>query len=84
MPPIPLRELMETSKATLLGELDPEFQFRWIERNSRAVQPGDLLSRSRARCMMGMISSPTPPIMAPWRRWCDPIGSPHCRGRRFH
>lgn len=42
MPPIPLWELLETSHATVLGELDPRIEFRWIERNSRAVQPSDL------------------------------------------
>lgn len=42
MPPIPLSELLESSPATVLGDLDPGFEFRWIERNSKAVQPGDL------------------------------------------
>ena len=42
MPPIPLREILETSHASVLGDLNPSFAFRWIERNSKAVQPGDL------------------------------------------
>lgn len=42
MPPIPLNEILETSPATMLGELEPNTVFRWIERNSKAVQPGDL------------------------------------------
>jgi UDP-N-acetylmuramoyl-tripeptide--D-alanyl-D-alanine ligase len=41
-PPIPLAELLEATGATVIGELDPASSFRWIERNSKEVVPGDL------------------------------------------
>ena len=41
-PPIPLAELMAASRSRIIGSLDPETEFRWIERNSREVVPGDL------------------------------------------
>lgn len=41
-PPIPLTELLDATGATVIGELDPGTEFRWIERNSREVVPGDL------------------------------------------
>ena len=41
-PPIPLVELLAATKARVMGELDPDTEFRWIERNSREVTPGDL------------------------------------------
>ncbi len=41
-PPIPLSEVLEATAGTLHGELPPAATFRWIERNSKAVQPGDL------------------------------------------
>jgi UDP-N-acetylmuramoyl-tripeptide--D-alanyl-D-alanine ligase len=41
-PPIPLAELLDATGGQVIGELEPGTQFRWVERNSRAVQPGDL------------------------------------------
>ncbi|GIW05107.1 MAG: UDP-N-acetylmuramoyl-tripeptide--D-alanyl-D-alanine ligase [Thermomicrobiales bacterium] len=41
-PPIPLSEVLEATSGTVHGELSPETAFRWIERNSKAIQPGDL------------------------------------------
>lgn len=41
-PPIPLSELLDATGATIIGEIDPATEFRWIERNSRDVMPGDL------------------------------------------
>jgi UDP-N-acetylmuramoyl-tripeptide--D-alanyl-D-alanine ligase len=41
-PPISLAELVAATRARVIGELDPETKFRWIERNSRKVTPGDL------------------------------------------
>jgi UDP-N-acetylmuramoyl-tripeptide--D-alanyl-D-alanine ligase len=41
-PPIPLTELLDATGAHVVGELDPGTEFRWIERNSREVVPGDL------------------------------------------
>ncbi len=41
-PPIPLAELLAATGASIVGPLDPETEFRWIERNSREVVPGDL------------------------------------------
>jgi UDP-N-acetylmuramoyl-tripeptide--D-alanyl-D-alanine ligase len=41
-PPIPLAELLDATGATVTGDLDPSTQFRWIERNSKDVVPGDL------------------------------------------
>lgn len=42
MPPIPLEEILETSQARVTGKLPSNLEFRWIERNSKAVVPGDL------------------------------------------
>lgn len=41
-PPIPLSEVLEATGGALHGEMPPATTFRWIERNSKAVQPGDL------------------------------------------
>jgi UDP-N-acetylmuramoyl-tripeptide--D-alanyl-D-alanine ligase len=41
-PPISLAELLEATGASIVGDLDPNVEFRWIERNSREVVPGDL------------------------------------------
>lgn len=41
-PPIPLSELLDASGAEVIGAIDPETEFRWIERNSRDVTPSDL------------------------------------------
>src|SRR5688572_1349610 len=41
-PPIPLAELLDATGASIFGELDPGTAFRWIERNSRNIVPGDL------------------------------------------
>src|SRR5688500_1716722 len=41
-PPIPVAELLDASGAQLMGELDADTSFRWVERNSREVVPGDL------------------------------------------
>ena len=41
-PPIMLSEVMVAAGARLLGELAHDTAFRWIERDSRVVQPGDL------------------------------------------
>jgi UDP-N-acetylmuramoyl-tripeptide--D-alanyl-D-alanine ligase len=41
-PPIPLAELLDATGATVIGALEPRTEFRWIERNSRDVSPGDL------------------------------------------
>ncbi len=41
-PPIPLAELLVDTGAQIVGALDPETEFRWIQRNSREVVPGDL------------------------------------------
>lgn len=41
-PPIPLSELLAACGGQVIGELDPATEFRWIERNSRDVVPGDL------------------------------------------
>lgn len=41
-PPIPFSEIAAAVAPSLVGTLAPETQFRWIQRNSREVQPGDL------------------------------------------
>lgn len=41
-PPIPLFELLDATGAQVVGDLDPATAFRWIERNSLEVVPGDL------------------------------------------
>jgi UDP-N-acetylmuramoyl-tripeptide--D-alanyl-D-alanine ligase len=41
-PPIPLSEILDATGARIIGDLDPAVTFRWIERNSREVVPGDL------------------------------------------
>ena len=41
-PPIMLSEVMVAAGARLLGELAHDTAFRWIERDSRVLQPGDL------------------------------------------
>ena len=41
-PPISLAELLSATAGRMIGELDPGTEFRWIERNSREVVPGDL------------------------------------------
>jgi len=55
MPPIPLQEILASSHATIVGDLDPnvDLAFRWIERNSRAVQPGDLFIAVRGERLDG-------------------------------
>lgn len=53
MPPIALTEILETSPATVLGDLPPETIFRWVERNSKAVQPGDLFIAVRGERLDG-------------------------------
>jgi UDP-N-acetylmuramoyl-tripeptide--D-alanyl-D-alanine ligase len=40
--PISLSDVLAAGDATVVGELDPSTRFRWIERDSRQVQPGDL------------------------------------------
>jgi UDP-N-acetylmuramoyl-tripeptide--D-alanyl-D-alanine ligase len=39
---IPMREIAAASRIAVVGALPPETEFRWIERNSRDVKPGDL------------------------------------------
>ncbi|MCO5221018.1 MAG: UDP-N-acetylmuramoyl-tripeptide--D-alanyl-D-alanine ligase [Thermomicrobiales bacterium] len=41
-PPIPLAEVLDATGADVIGDLPPKTEFRWIERNSREVVPGDL------------------------------------------
>ncbi len=41
-PPIPLAELLDATGAEVIGALPAETEFRWVERNSRDVVPGDL------------------------------------------
>lgn len=41
-PPISLAEVLAVPGARLLGRLDAQTSFRWIERDAREVQPGDL------------------------------------------
>ena len=41
-PPIMLSEVMVAAGARLIGELAHDTAFRWIERDSRVLQPGDL------------------------------------------
>ncbi len=41
-PPIPLVELLDASGGKIIGKLNADTRFRWIERNSREVVPGDL------------------------------------------
>jgi UDP-N-acetylmuramoyl-tripeptide--D-alanyl-D-alanine ligase len=41
-PPIMLSEVLVATGARLIGELAHDTAFRWIERDSRALQPGDL------------------------------------------
>jgi UDP-N-acetylmuramoyl-tripeptide--D-alanyl-D-alanine ligase len=40
--PIPLSEILVATGARIHGPIAHDTQFRWIERDSRAVQPGDL------------------------------------------
>ncbi len=54
-PPIPLAELLEATGASIVGALDPETEFRWIERNSREVVPGDLFIAVRGEVHDGHI-----------------------------
>jgi UDP-N-acetylmuramoyl-tripeptide--D-alanyl-D-alanine ligase len=42
MPTIPLPEFLAATGAEARGPLSPTTQFRWVERNSRNVQQGDL------------------------------------------
>lgn len=39
---IPLRAIQAASDVEVVGELPSDTEFRWIERNSREVKPGDL------------------------------------------
>jgi UDP-N-acetylmuramoyl-tripeptide--D-alanyl-D-alanine ligase len=41
-PAIPLAEILAAVAVEVAGDLDPATAFRWIERNSREVGPGDL------------------------------------------
>ena len=41
-PPIPLSEVLDATGAEVRGVLAPATEFRWVERNSKQVQPGDL------------------------------------------
>src|SRR5690242_3893461 len=41
-PPIMLSEVLVATGARLIGELAHDTAFRWIERDSRVLQPGDL------------------------------------------
>ena len=45
-PPV---ELLAATKARVMGELDPDTEFRWIERNSREVYAGGSLHRGKGR-----------------------------------
>ena len=81
-PPIPLVELLAATKARVMGELDPDTEFRWIERNSREVTPGDLFIAVKGRPMMGMPSSTMPPGTAPEPRWFGRIGPKRIRKLR--
>ena len=40
--PIPLSEVLVATGARIIGRVAHDMRFRWIERNSKAVQPGDL------------------------------------------
>ena len=40
--PIPLSEILVATGARIRGQIAHDISFRWIERNSKAVQPGDL------------------------------------------
>jgi UDP-N-acetylmuramoyl-tripeptide--D-alanyl-D-alanine ligase len=40
--PIPLSEVLVATGARIVGHIAHDEEFRWIERNSKAVQPGDL------------------------------------------
>ncbi|MGH2531976.1 MAG: UDP-N-acetylmuramoyl-tripeptide--D-alanyl-D-alanine ligase [Thermomicrobiales bacterium] len=42
MPTIPLAELLASTNAEVRGNLPPDIAFRWVERDSRSVRPGDL------------------------------------------
>jgi UDP-N-acetylmuramoyl-tripeptide--D-alanyl-D-alanine ligase len=42
MPPIPLAELLAAANPEVRGDLAPDAEFGWIERDSRRVNPGDL------------------------------------------
>ena len=40
--PVPLAELLEATGAEVRGELMPDTVFRWVERDTRQMHPGDL------------------------------------------
>ncbi|HQY31177.1 MAG TPA: Mur ligase domain-containing protein, partial [Thermomicrobiales bacterium] len=40
--PIHLSEVLVATNARIIGKIAHDTTFRWIERNSREVQPGDL------------------------------------------
>jgi len=52
-PPIPLSELLESTGGQVIGDLDPGTAFRWVERNSREVAPGDLFIAIRGEAHDG-------------------------------
>jgi UDP-N-acetylmuramoyl-tripeptide--D-alanyl-D-alanine ligase len=39
---IPLREIQAAADVQVIGNLSPDTEFRWMERNSREITPGDL------------------------------------------
>lgn len=39
---IPLHEIRASTRVEVIGDLPPDTQFRWMERNSREIKPGDL------------------------------------------
>ena len=41
-PPITLDEIVSSTQAEVVGLLGADVAFRWIERNSREIVPGDL------------------------------------------
>jgi UDP-N-acetylmuramoyl-tripeptide--D-alanyl-D-alanine ligase len=52
-PPVMLSEVMVAAGARLVGELAHDTAFRWIERDSRVLQPGDLFIAVRGELFDG-------------------------------
>ena len=51
--PIPLDEVLTSTAAELRGALPPETVFRWVERDSRTLSPGDLFLAVRGEVYDG-------------------------------
>ena len=51
--PIPLAEVLAATAAEIRGELSPETVFRWVERDSRSLWPGDLFLAVRGEVYDG-------------------------------